>query len=138
MISYCATLDVSRDLATTVARLLVAHHRAIGTRRRIRALTPWAQAVVVLRFFRDATVIEALARDNSIALPTAYRYVHEGIDVLADVAPELRQVIADAQEQGLKCLLMDGTLIAIDRVSEPYLATDRWYSGKHCRHGGNV
>ena len=138
MISYCATLDVSRDLATTVARLLAAHRRAIGTRRRTRALTPWAQAVLVLRFFRDAARIAPLARDNAVALATAYRYVHEGIDVLAAQAPELRQVIDDAQEQGLECLLIDGTLIATDRVTEPYLAADQWYSGKHKRHGGNI
>lgn len=92
MISYCATLDVSKDLATMVARLLIAHRRAIGTRRRTRTLTPWAQAVLLLRFFRDATAIAALARDNHIALATAYRYVHEGIDVLAEQVPDLHQV----------------------------------------------
>ena len=71
-------------------------------------------------------------------MPTAYRYVHEGIDVLADQAPELRQVIADAQEQGLDCLLLDGTLIATDRVNQAHRTVDRWYSGKHKHHGGNV
>ena len=138
MISYSATLDVSSDLAATVARLLATHRRAIGTRARTRALTPWAQAVLLLRFFRDATRIKALARDNAIALATAYRYVHEGIDVLADAAPDLHQVIADAQEQGLDHLLLDGTLIATDRVNEPHRTVDRWYSGKHKHHGGNV
>ena len=56
----------------------------------------------------------------------------------ADQAPELRQVIADAQEQGLDCLLLDGTLIATDHVNEAHRKVDRWYSGKHKHHGGNV
>ena len=138
MISYCATLDLSCDLATAVARLLAAHRRTIATRARTRALTPWAQAVLVLRFFRDATVIKALAREDAIALPTAYRYVHEGIDVLAEVAPDLRQVIDDACAQGLEHLLLDGTVIATDRAGDPHHSVDRWYCGKHKHHGGNV
>lgn len=112
MISYRATLDVSPDLAATLARLLAAHRWAIGTRARTRArtraLTPWAQAVLLLRFFCDATAIAALARDNAIALATAYRYLHESIDVIADQAPNLHQVIADADAEGLECLLLDG------------------------------
>lgn len=138
MISYPATLDVSRDSAAAMARLLAAHRRAIGTRRRTRALTCWAQVVVVLRFMRDATAIAALARDARIALPTAYRYLHEGIDVLADAAPDLHHVIAEAAQDGWEHLLLDGTLIATDRVNEPARTVDRWYSGKHKHYGANI
>lgn len=53
MISYCATLAVPRESATALAKLLARHRRALGprrrTRRRTRALTPWAQAVLILR-----------------------------------------------------------------------------------------
>lgn len=138
MISYSATLDVSTDLAVVVSRLLRGHRSTIGTRRGTRALTPWAQGVLVLRWFRDATRIAALARDAKIALATAYRYVHEGITVLAEQAPDLHHVITDAADAGYEHLLLDGTLIATDRVTDPGSAADRWYSGKHHHHGGNV
>lgn len=51
MISCCVILDVSNDLATDVARLLAAHRRALSTRRRIEALTPWAQGMSHLGAF---------------------------------------------------------------------------------------
>jgi len=138
VISYCATLDVPRQSATALAKLLSRHRRALGTRRLTRALTPWAQAVLILRWYRDATRIKNLARDAAIALATAYRYVHEGIDALASQAPDLHQVIADAAKAGMECLLLDGTLIAIDRVNDPDRTVDRWYSGSRAHHGANV
>src|SRR3954454_6253135 len=51
---------------------------------------PVAPAVLVLRWFLDATRVSQLATDNGISLSTAYRYLHEGIDVLAAVAAGLR------------------------------------------------
>lgn len=138
MISYSATLDVSRDLATALARLLSANRRARRTRKHTRALTCWSQAVLILRFFRDATRIAALSRDTAISLATAYRYVHEGINVLADQAPDLHDVIADASNDELEHLLLDGTLIATDRVHDPERSVDRWFSGKHRHHGANI
>lgn len=138
MISYCATLDVPRSSARRLGRLLTRHRHHLGTRRGARALRPWAQAVLILRWYHDATRIKDLARDNAIGLATAYRYVHEGIDVLAAQAPDLHQVIADAAKAGMSHLLIDGTLIATDRVNDPERAVDRWYSGKHARHGGNI
>lgn len=130
MISYSATLDVSRDLDVHVSLLLGDHRRRVRTRRGTRALTCWSHAVLVLRWFRDGTRIAALAADNGIGLATAYRYVHEAIDVLADQAPDLREVIDQAARDGLDCLLLDGTLVSCDRVTDPDRASDRWYSGK--------
>lgn len=138
MISYSATLDVPYGLGVALARLLRAHRVAVGTRRGTRSLTPFAQAVLVLRWFRDAASVAALARDAQIALATGYRYVHEGVDVLAEQAPALHQVIREAADAGYEHLLLDGTLIATDRVSDPGGGTDAWYSGKHHVHGGNV
>ena len=71
-----------------------------------------------MRWYHNATRIKDLARDNAIALATAYRYVHEGIDVLAAQAPDLHQLIAEATKAGLSHLMLDGTLIATDRVNE--------------------
>jgi hypothetical protein len=136
-IPYRAFLDVPRDLVVFLSRLLAAHRRRIGTRRRRRVLTPFAQAVLALRWFRDAPRVAALGADAGISPATAYRYLHEAITVLAEQAPDLHQVITEARQAGAEHLLLDGTLIATDRITDP-AGPDRWYSGKHGHHGGNI
>ena len=63
MIAYPATLDVPRELAQFTAQLLAAERRRRGTPRGSRALTCFWQAVLGLRWFRDRTSPDALARD---------------------------------------------------------------------------
>src|SRR5262249_58501422 len=84
VIAYRATLDVPRELVQFVAQLLLAERRRRGTPRGSRALTCFWQAVLGLRWFRDRTAPEALARDHGISRATAYRYRDEAIEVLAD------------------------------------------------------
>ena len=72
MIAYRATLDVPRELAWFVAKLLLAKHRRRGTLRGSRALSCFWQAVLGLRWFRDRTAADALARDDRISQATAY------------------------------------------------------------------
>ena len=50
------------------------------------ALGVFKQAVLVLRWFVDGTRLVQLARDNGIAAPTACRYLHEGLTLVADHA----------------------------------------------------
>ncbi|WP_432483242.1 transposase family protein [Kineococcus esterisolvens] len=71
-------------------------------------------------------------------MSTAHRCLHEAFDVIADQAPELTDVVEHALETGYEHWLLDGTLIATDRVHDSGLRPDRWYCGKHTRHGGNV
>ena len=53
--------------------------------------------------------------------------MHETVDLLAARAPRLRKAVRDAKQAGLALVVLDGTLIPIDRV-----AADRpFYSGKH-------
>ena len=137
MITYRASLDVDRSMVLFVATLLTAHRRAIGTRRRRRALTPFWQAVLVIRFLRDRPRMTALARDHRLGLATAYRYRDEGITVLAARAPDLHEELQAAHERGEDTVLLDGTLVRTDRVRD-FDGPDRWYSGKHKTHGGNV
>ncbi|WP_170127295.1 transposase family protein [Kineococcus rhizosphaerae] len=138
MLSYRSSLDVSRELAQAVARLLSAHRVRVGTRRGRRALGCFAQAVLLLRFMRQRAAVADLARDNAVSLKTAYRYLHEALDVLAAEAPELPEVVAKAVTRRTEHLLLDGTLIESDRVHDPGGQKDRWYSGKHRHHGGLV
>ncbi|WP_432489310.1 transposase family protein [Kineococcus sp. SYSU DK018] len=138
MLSHRASLDVSRALAQRIARLLAAHRVLIGTRRRRRVLGCFAQAVLLLRFMRQRAAVSDLARDSAISLSSAYRYLHEALDVIATQAPCLSTVITEAVRAGHEYLLLDGTLICTDRIHDAGPGTDRWYSGKHRRHGGNV
>lgn len=100
MIAYRATLDVPGELAQFVARLLLAERRCRGTSRGSRALSCFWQAVLGLRWFRDRTTPEALARDHGISRATAYRYRDEVIAVLAEQALDLREALGRAREEG--------------------------------------
>ena len=53
MIAYRAMLDVPRELAREVAKLLRAERRTRGTRSGSRALTCWNEALLVLAWFRN-------------------------------------------------------------------------------------
>lgn len=138
MLSYRASLDVSRDLAQAIARLLHAHRTRIGTRRGRRTLSCFAQAVLLLRFMRQRAAIADLARDNAVSLSTTYRHLHEALQVIAAEAPDLPDVIATALKRGEEHLLLDGTLIDTDRIHDRDSSSDRWYSGKHRHHGGLI
>jgi len=143
VITYRATLDVPGELVTFTAGLLAAERRRRGTPRGSRKLTCYRQAVLGLRWFRDRTAIGALARDNGISRATAYRYVDEVTEVLADLAPDLPAALDRAMAEGAAHVVLDGTIIASDRCSEKAenakgKPVDLWYSGKSRCHGGNV
>jgi hypothetical protein len=138
-VTYSATLDMRRETVLFLSSLLHAERRRRGTRRGRRALGCFAQAVLILRWFIDGTRIAQLATDNAISAKTVYRYLHEGIDVLAAHAPDLRQALAAARQAGLSHVNLDGVVIPTDRVKTPGPNNaDLWWSGKHKHHGGNV
>ncbi|WP_192583150.1 hypothetical protein [Streptomyces albicerus] len=87
MVTYAAALDVPRHIVEFLARLLAAHRRGIGTPKGSRVLGPFRQAVLVLRWFREHGCVHCLARDAGISQATGYRYLPEGIGVLAAQAP---------------------------------------------------
>jgi hypothetical protein len=135
VIAYRATLDVPRELAQFVAKLLLAERRRRGTPRGSRALTCFGQAVAGLRWFRDRATCDALARDHGISRATAYRYVDEVITVLAQQAPELAEALERAKDEGFSHVILDGKVIEADRCKEPAISVkgkviDLWYSGK--------
>ncbi|MGW7601528.1 hypothetical protein [Streptomyces antimycoticus] len=101
-------LDVPRHVVEYLARLLAAHRRRMGTPRGSRALGPLRQAVLVLRWFRERDCVHCLARDVGISRATGYRYLHEGVDVLADQAPDLR-LLTRCQKEGMTHVVLDGT-----------------------------
>lgn len=139
MITYRASLDVPAETASQVARWLAAHRKAHDVRPWQRAATPFVQAVMVLRWFKEATDIRILARDAQVSIATGYRYLHEAIDVIAAHAPELPDMLTEALHESWAFVCLDGTLIPSTRCSAPSgTGHDLWYSGKHKQHGGNI
>ena len=143
MIAYRATLDVPRELAWFVAKLLLAERRRRGTPRGSRALSCFWRAVLGLRWFRDHTTPDALARDHGISRATAYRYLDEVILVLAEQAPDLREALDRAGDEGFSHVILDGKIVPGDRCREKTISVqgeviDVWYSGKAHTHGGNI
>jgi DDE superfamily endonuclease len=146
-VTYTAVLPVPEETVQFVSGLLAAERRRRGTRGRRRALGCYRQAVLVLRWFLDGTRLAQLAADHRIGSSTAYRYLHEGIDVLAAAAPGLRGALLAARAAGHSHVTVDGTLIRTDRchvpgptarADRPDRRVDLWWSGKHDCHGGNV
>ncbi len=129
---YRAVLDLSRSARIFVADLIWRHRDRIGSRW--RRLPPEGQALLVLVHLRRNEPFAALAAAFGIGAATAYRYVTEVVDLLANLAPDLRQAMRIAQRKAY--VIVDGTLVATDRLSG---VNDRlYYSGKHRRHGVNI
>ena len=139
-VAYRAMLDVRRETVVFLSALLDAERRNRGTRANTRAIGCFAHAVLVLRWFLDGTRVAQLARDNAIATPTAYRYLHEGIDLLAARKPSLHTALLAAKMAGHCHINIDGTLIYTDRcnIPGPTPGVDLYWSGKHHHHGGNI
>lgn len=139
-VTYTAVLDASEDSVLFLSSLLHAERLRRGTRTGTRALSTYQQAVLVLRWFLDDARMSALARDNGVALTTAYDYRDEGVAVLAARRPSLSGALLAAKAAGHSHVIVDGTLMRTDRISTPGPTTgaDLWWSGKHHHHGGNI
>jgi hypothetical protein len=139
LVTYVATLDVPRHVVDHLSRLLAAHRRRLRTPRGSRVLGPFRQAVLVLRWFRERACVHCLARDAGVSQATAYRYLHEGIDVLAEQAPDLHDVLNRCRQEAVTHVILDGTLIESDRLAGVRdNGNDLWFSQKHKAFGGNV
>src|SRR3954471_21848923 len=64
VITYSATLDVPAETATLLTELLVAERRRRGTGVGTRAASCSAQAILVLRWFRQDADLKVLAADT--------------------------------------------------------------------------
>src|SRR3954469_7493567 len=105
-------LDVPADTPTLLTALLVAERLRRATGVGARAASARAQAIPVLRRFRQDADLKVLAADTPISLATGYRYLHEGIDVLAAQAPDLHQVLERGKAGGWTHVTLEGTLRA--------------------------
>jgi hypothetical protein len=132
MLFYRAALPLSSRTLNFTAGLIRRHRAAFGSPW--RKLNPARQALLVLVYLRKGETFAGLGAGFGVGTTTAWRYVNETTDLLAARAPKLRTAVRDAVKAGYAYVVVDGTMIPVDRV-----AADRpFYSGKHKRHGMNL
>ncbi|MFW5421034.1 transposase [Nocardiopsis sp. CNT-189] len=132
MLFYRAALPLSRRTLNLTARTIRAHRTRTGSRW--RRLDPAAQALLVLVHLYKGEPFAQVAAGFEVGTATAWRYVRETTSLPAEQAPALEQGLRRARRKGRAYVIVDGTLIACDR-----LAADRpFYSGKHKQHGMNI
>jgi hypothetical protein len=132
MLLYRASLPLSRRTLEYATGVVRRHRRQVGSRRRI--LPPGAQALMVLVYLRKGETFEQLGAGFGVSTSTAWRYVNETVALLSARSPKLHQALRQAVADGLLYLVLDGTLVPIDRVK----ADRPFYSGKHKKHGMNL
>ena len=131
MLFYPAALPLSRQTLDYTAGIIRRHRRQIGSPW--RTLNAGQQALLVLAYLRKGETFAELAAGFGVGTATAWRYVTETTALLAARSPKPRQALRAASKAGHAHLVIDGTLIPIDRV-----AADRpFYSGKQHKHAMN-
>ncbi len=132
MLFYRAALPLSQATLVFVSGLVRGHRRAVGSPW--RALSASEQALLVLVYLRKGEPFAEVAAGFGVSATTCWRYVHETVEILAPRAPKLHTALREARRRRLAYVIIDGTLIATDRI-----AVDRpFYSGKHRHHGVNL
>jgi Helix-turn-helix of DDE superfamily endonuclease/DDE superfamily endonuclease len=92
--------------------------------------------LLVVAYLRKGETYTDLACGFRIGTSTVYRYVREALGLLAAMAPTLAQAIEVAR--GKAFVILDRTLLRIDRVGVASGRDRPFYSGKHKAHGLNV
>src|SRR4051794_2162428 len=127
-------MPVSNRALQVLADALRQRRSAIGSRW--RRLSAGEQALLVLAHLNKGETYTALAAGFGVGTTTVFRYVREGVDVLAAVAPTLNEALDLARRKAF--VIIDGTLLPIDWVGMTSGYDRAFYSGKHKRHGMNV
>jgi len=132
MLFYRAALPLSHQTLTFMSDLIRAHRKQVGSVW--RTLNPGQQALLVLVYLRKGEPFAEVGTGFAVSTATCWRYVNETVELLAQRAPKLRPALRKAKRRGVAYVIVDGTLIPIDRV-----AVDRpFYSGKQKPHGVNL
>lgn len=134
MLSYPSALSVSSRALITLTNALQRSRNQRGTRW--RRLPVSRHALLALAHLRKGETYPDLAAGFGIGTTTAFRYIREAIDVLAAQAPTLAEAVAVALRKAF--VILDGTLLRIDRVAMASGRDRPYYSGKWKCHGMNV
>jgi transposase len=125
---------VSNHALVTLSDALRRRRSQVGTRW--RRLSAGQQALLVVAHLRKGETYADLAAGFGIGTTTVFRYITEAVEVLAALAPTLREAIAVAVRKAF--VILDGTLMRIDRVGMGSGRDRPYFSGKHMCHGVNV
>ena len=134
MSSYPAGMTVSNRALIMLSDALRQNRATLGTRW--RRLEAGQQALLVVAHLRKGETYPDLAAGFGIGTTTVFRYIREALDVLAALAITLHQAIEAARRKAF--VILDGTLVRIDRVGMGAGRDRPYYSGKHKCHGMNV
>jgi hypothetical protein len=115
MLFYRAALPLSHATLTYVAGVIRRYRRQIGSCW--RKLNPAQQAMLVLAYLRKGETFADLAAGFGVGTATAWRYVAETAGLLAARAPSLRGALRAAQKARHAFVVIDGTLIPVDRLA---------------------
>jgi hypothetical protein len=121
VLSYPSAMNMSSRALTTLADALRRHRRTRATRW--RKLSAGRQALLVLPYLRKGETYADLADGFRIGTSTVYRDLREAITLLPAMAPTLEQAIEVAARKAY--VILDGTLLGIDRVGMPAGMTAR-------------
>ena len=127
MLFYRAALPLSRKTLTFVAGLIRRHRICTGSLW--RKLNPGQQALLVLAHLRKGETLAGLAAGFGVGTTTAWRCDRETVALLAARAPKLCQAIRDATKAGYAYVVLDGTLIPVDRSPRTGRSTPASFSG---------
>ena len=134
MLSYPSGMTVSNRALIMLADLLRAHRAKLQTRW--RRLDAGQQALLTVAHLRKGETYADLACGFGVGTSRVYRYRREALQLLAAMTPTLAEAIAVAA--GKAYVILDGTLLRIDRVGMTGGRDRPYYSGKHKVHGLNV
>jgi hypothetical protein len=95
-VSHRASLDVSAAVLKAVTGWIARHRRRPGSRPAQRAGTVHAQVALVLRWLRHRLDLRTLAAEAGLSIATAYRYLHEALDVIASTTSSALVAIGTA------------------------------------------
>ncbi len=112
MLVYPSAMPVSNRALRVLSDALRQHRTVIGCRW--RRLSAGEQALLVLAHLNKGETYAALAGGFGVGTTTVFRYVREGVQVLAAVAPTLNEALDLARRKAF--VILDGTLLRIDRV----------------------
>jgi hypothetical protein len=127
-------MSVSNRALQLLAEALRRRRGELGTRW--RRLDAGRQALLVVAYLRKGETYADLACGFAVGVATVYRYLREGLALLAALAPTLDEAIDIAK--GKAYVILDGSLLRIDRVAMASGGDRPYYSGKHKAHGVNV
>ncbi|CAO5191599.1 DDE endonuclease [Frankia sp. AiPs1] len=132
MLTYPGRIALPESTLDFLTEQLKARRDRLGTWRKLPARE---QALLVLAHLRNGDTYERLADGFGIGVATVYRYVHEAVDLLADLARSLTAALWALAWTWNNFAVLDGTVVRTDRLGA---LNKLYYSGKHKHHGVNL